>query len=120
MPRKNRDHAGHCQVKRVKIAGVQFAPIPNDIKTNTERVVLWLRRAVRETGAKLVVFPESITTGFHPGMPAEDFHSLLPRSIDTILKPVQKACREAGTYCVFPNLRTRPRENDYSQQRFPD
>lgn len=102
MPRKRGISAGHCQVKRVRIAGVQFAPIPNEIATNTERAVLWFRRAVRETGAQLVVFPESITTGFHPHMPAADFHALLPRSIDSILKPMQKACKEAGTYCVFP------------------
>lgn len=89
-------------VKRVRVAGVQFAPQPNDIALNVEQVIVWMRRAVRQNGSKLVVFPESITTGFNPGMPAEDFYHLLPPRITTILDPVCRVCRELKTYCVLP------------------
>lgn len=92
----------HCQVKKVRVAGVQIAPRPNDIDYNVEKVVAWFRRAVQETDAKLVVFPESVTTGFHPNMPAGDFHDLLPRKMEQILGPVQQVCREMKAYCVLP------------------
>ncbi|MBP7830540.1 MAG: carbon-nitrogen hydrolase family protein [Kiritimatiellae bacterium] len=90
------------RVKRVVVAGVQIAPKPNDILYNLEKVIAWFRRAVRETGAKLVVFPESITTGFHPNLPLDAFHVLLPPRIDTILDPIRKVCREERAYCVLP------------------
>ncbi len=92
----------HCQVKRVCVAGVQIAVRPNDIPHNLEKVVCWFRRAVRETGARLIVFPESITTGFHPNLEPAAFHDLLPRNIESVLAPVRRACREMRAYCVLP------------------
>ena len=90
------------RVKRVTVAGVQVSPRPNDIPYNVEMVISWFRRAVRETDARLVVFPESITTGFHPGMPLEQFHDLLPRRVESMLAPIQQVCREKKSYCVVP------------------
>ncbi len=115
MPRKYEHNEPVCRVKAVQVAGVQIAPRPNDIAYNLEKTITWYRRAVQETGARLVVFPESITTGFHPNMPMEDFHALLPRNIDSILRPVQKACREARAYCVLPTYeRGRERHTIYN------
>lgn len=89
-------------MKRIRVAGVQFAPKPNDFAFNVDQCMHWLRRAVRETGAKLVVFPESITTGFNPAMPAEDFYHLLPRNMLDLLNPLARLCKELKTYCVLP------------------
>lgn len=97
-----KDKPFQCRVKRVVVAGVQIAPRPNDILYNIDKVIAWFRRAVRETGAKIVVFPESITTGFHPNLPLDAFHVLLPPRIDTILAPIRKVCREERAYCVLP------------------
>ena len=87
--------------RRVVIAGAQFAVVPNDIPTNLYRCIYFLRRAVDDVGAKLLVFPESITTGYNPAMPARDLWELLP-STEQMLTPVQKICKELKIHCVLP------------------
>ena len=64
-------------MKEFIAAAVQIAVKPNDINYNLEKVGFWLKTAVKEHNAELVVFPESITTGFAPGMPPEEFYDLL-------------------------------------------
>ncbi|MGD9782595.1 MAG: carbon-nitrogen hydrolase family protein [Kiritimatiellia bacterium] len=88
-------------VRRVVVAGAQFAVVPNEIPTNLYRCVYFLRRAVEDTGAKLLVFPESITTGFNPAMPVRDLYDMLPRT-ETMLTPVQQICKELKIHCVLP------------------
>jgi len=102
MTVRNKNSREVSYVKRVRIAGVQFSPTPNDIALNIEQVVVWMRRAVRQTGARMVVFPESITTGFNPALPPEDFYNRLPRRTSEMLEPVMRICRELKAYCVLP------------------
>ena len=87
--------------RRIVIAGAQFAVVPNDIPTNLYRCIYFLRRAVDDVGAKLLVFPESITTGFNPALKARDLWELLPRT-ETMLTPVQQICKELKIHCVLP------------------
>ena len=86
---------------RVVVAGAQFAVVPNDISTNLYRCVYFLRRAAEDVGAKLLVFPESITTGFNPNLPADALYELLPPT-EAMLKPIQRVCRELKIHCVLP------------------
>ena len=113
-----RKTARDMSMKRVRVAGVQFAPKPNDIQLNIEQVMVWLRRAVRQTGAKLVVFPESITTGFNPAMPAEDFYHLLPKHTSSLLQPICRVCRELRTYCVLPTYERGHKPNNIFNSAF--
>ena len=86
---------------RIVVAGAQFAVVPNDIPTNLYRCIYFLRRAVEDTGAKLLVFPESITTGFNPALPVREFYEMLPRTKE-MLTPVQRICKELKIHCVLP------------------
>lgn len=94
--------------RRVVVAGAQFAVVPNEIPTNLYRCIYFLRRAVEDTGAKLLVFPESITTGFNPAMPMRDFYEMLPATA-TMLTPVQRICRELKIHCVLPTYERGPK-----------
>lgn len=89
-------------VRRAVVAGAQFGAAPNDIPANLDRCIQFLRRAARELGAKLLVFPESITTGFNPAMPVRDFYEFLPRT-EKLLAPIQAVCRELKIHCVLPS-----------------
>ena len=93
--------------RKVRVAGVQFAVVPNDIPANLDRCVHWLRVAKKDVGAELVVFPESITTGFNPAMPAADFRALLPPT-PKLLAPVAQICRELRLHCVLPTYERGP------------
>lgn len=88
-------------VRRVVVAGAQFAVVPNDISSNLYRCIYFLRRAVEDTGARLLVFPESITTGFNPALSSGELYDLLPPT-EAMLTPVQKACKELKIHCVLP------------------
>jgi beta-ureidopropionase len=92
---------------RIVVAGAQFAVVPNDISTNLYRCIYFLRRAVEDTGAKLLVFPESITTGFNPAMSPRDLYEMLPDT-DDMLGPVQRICRELKIHCVLPTYERGP------------
>ena len=98
---KSKKTAKKKGVKRVVVAGAQFGAVPNDIPANLDRCIEFLRRADKETGAKLVVFPESITTGFNPAMGAEEFWEFLPKT-EEMLAPIQNVCRELKIHCVLP------------------
>ena len=89
------------KAERLVVAGAQFAVVPNDIPANLDRCVHFLRRAVEDVGAKLLVFPESITTGYNPAMPVGEFYEWLPRTNDMLL-PIQKICKELKIHCVLP------------------
>ena len=90
-----------------RVAGAQFAVVPNDIPANLDRCIDRLRAAKKDLGARLVVFPESITTGFNPAMSAREFHDFLP-PIDQILAPIQNVCRELKMHCVLPTYERGP------------
>ncbi|NLG35353.1 MAG: carbon-nitrogen hydrolase family protein [Lentisphaerae bacterium] len=87
--------------RHIVVAGAQFAVVPNDISSNLYRCIYFLRRAKEDTGARLLVFPESITTGFNPAMDARELYDMLPDT-DDMLSPVQRACRDLRIHCVLP------------------
>lgn len=90
-----------------RVAGAQFAVVPNDIPANIDLCIQHLRTAAKDVGARLLVFPESITTGFNPAMSAREFHDFLP-PVEQILAPVQAVCRELKIHCVLPTYERGP------------
>ena len=83
--RRSGSGAGRCRGRRLAVrtetarlmraftaAAVQVQPQPGpltaaSIAANVEHCVDWVRDCVRESGAELVVLPETCTTGFTPG-----------------------------------------------------
>lgn len=95
-------------------AAVQVAPVPGplsaeSVERNTTRAVDWARRCVQATGAELVVLPESVTTGFTPGVPAGRLWDLVSAVPGPVTDPFAKAAAElrihlvAGTYVRGPD-----------------
>ncbi|MBF8984213.1 carbon-nitrogen hydrolase family protein [Lutibacter sp. B2] len=83
-------------------ACVQIAVEPNNIKVNIDKVCHWLKRAKKEYEAELVVFPETITTGFTPNMPMEEFYEMLEPIPGGHTEKVQKLAKELGIHVVLP------------------
>ncbi len=95
-------------MQRFTLACAQFAVKPMAVRENIEKAAAWIERAVKENGAKLVVLPETVTTGFTPGVPVE----ALWEAVDTLpgpsLAPVIKAAQGLGTFVVFPTYERGP------------
>ncbi|ABR46916.1 Nitrilase/cyanide hydratase and apolipoprotein N-acyltransferase [Alkaliphilus metalliredigens QYMF] len=83
-------------------ACVQIAIKPNEIQRNIEKAAYWLERAAKEYEAELVVFPESITTGFSPNMTVDAFYEILEPIPGRHTRDIQKLAKELGTHVVFP------------------
>jgi len=89
-------------MKEFIAAAVQIAVKPNDINYNLEKIGFWLKTAVKEYGAELVVFPESITTGFAPGMPPEEFYDLLNYVPGPETDQIGALARELKVHVILP------------------
>lgn len=89
-------------MKEFITAAVQIAVKPNDTNYNLEKIGFWLKAAVKEHGAELVVFPESITTGFAPGMPPEEFYDLLNYIPGPETDKIGALAKELKVHVVLP------------------
>jgi len=89
-------------------ACAQFAVTPLAVRENVEKAVYWIERAVRETGAQLVVLPETATTGFTPGIPVEALWDLVDTLPGALTAPIAEAARRLAVYVVFPTYERGP------------
>lgn len=83
-------------------AAVQIAITPNDVSANIDKAAEWLGRAVEEHSAQLIVFPESVTTGFNPNMSAEELYDLVDTVDGRLTQPICEQAKKWGVYVVWP------------------
>ncbi|RME07796.1 MAG: carbon-nitrogen hydrolase family protein [Anaerolineae bacterium] len=95
-------------MKEFVAACVQIASAPNDVQGNIEKGVAWLEQAVKEHEAELVVFPETVTTGFVTGLEPEALWELVDDAPGRITAEIQKAARSLGVHVVWPSYRRGP------------
>jgi beta-ureidopropionase len=95
-------------MKRFIASCVQIAITPNAVKENLEKVETWLEMAVRQHRAELVVFPETVTTGFSPGLSAEELWELVDAIPGSITAPIARAARDLGVHVVLPTYERGP------------
>jgi predicted amidohydrolase len=87
-------------------AAVQLAPssaplTAESIAANTERACELTRQCVAGTGAELVVLPESVTTGFTPGVESEQLWDLVSELPGPVLEPFTALAAELGIHLVL-------------------
>ncbi|MEE8121314.1 MAG: carbon-nitrogen hydrolase family protein [Anaerolineales bacterium] len=92
-------------MKEFVAACIQIAITPNDVQANVAKGVSWLKKAVSENEAELVVFPETVTTGYETGLDAEGLWELVDEAPGLITQGVQEAADELGVYVVWPSYR---------------
>jgi beta-ureidopropionase len=89
-------------------ACVQIAVTPCDVRANVDKAVVWLERAARDHDADLVVFPETVTTGFVTGLDAAALWDLVDDLPGRTTRDVQAAARALGVHVVWPTYRRGP------------
>jgi len=95
-------------MKEFTAACVQIAITPNDVQANLDKGITWLEKAVAEYEAELVLFPETVTTGFVTGLSAEELWELVDEAPGRITHDMQKAARSLGVHVVWPSYRRGP------------
>jgi predicted amidohydrolase len=88
-------------------AALQLAPASGPltaegVKANVEAALDLARRCVDATGATLVVAPETVTTGFAPGLDAAGLWDLLGPIPGPLTDPAQALAAELGVLLVWP------------------
>lgn len=88
------------------VAALQLAPSPQPLTTETIRqnsaaAADWVARCVQESGAELVVLPETASTGFTPGCGPEELWDLVSEVPGPVTEPLQEAARAAGVHLVW-------------------
>ncbi|MCD6413487.1 MAG: carbon-nitrogen hydrolase family protein [Elusimicrobia bacterium] len=90
-------------MKEFVACAIQMYVVPNNVKKNTERAIRLLEEAKKFHNPNLIVFQETVSTGFCPGLSAEK----LLQIVDTIpgkqIKPIQTAARKNRVYVVWPS-----------------
>jgi predicted amidohydrolase len=87
------------------VAAVQVAPSSEPLSAasiagNIERAVERARECVAATGAELVVLPESVTTGFTPGVGADELWDLVSALPGPVIEPFMVAAADLGVHLV--------------------
>ena len=95
-------------MQQFTIACAQFAITPMAVRENVQKAVAWIERAVQETDAKLIVLPETVTTGFTPGCSAEELWERVDTLPGAMTEPVAATARKLGVYVVFPTYERGP------------
>ena len=89
-------------MQRFTAACAQFAISPMDTSQNIALAERWTRRAAAETGASLVVLPETVTTGFTPCSGPAELWDIVDTMPGRLSEPLQRVAQELGIYLVFP------------------
>jgi predicted amidohydrolase len=92
-------------MKEFLAACVQIAITPNDVQANVAKGVTWLRKAVSEYQADLVVFPETVTTGYDTALTPQELWDLVDEAPGRITQDIQTAAKELGVHVVWPSYR---------------
>jgi len=92
-------------VRAFTAAAIQLAPLPGPltpetVKGNLSKAAEWVERCVDATGADLVVLPESVTTGFTPGVGAEELWDLVSPVPGPVTEPLQEVASRLRTHLV--------------------
>ena len=92
-------------MKEFVAACVQIAITPNDVEANLAKGLSWLEKAVHEYEAELVVFPETVTTGYETGLDAGQLWDLVDEAPGRITQAIQAKAKELGVHVVWPSYR---------------
>ncbi len=84
------------------LAGVQIAVTPNDPDKNIQKIVKWLNLAAEDCNPDLIVFPETITTGFATGLSKDDLWDLVDTIPGRFTDRISEEAQRLNKHVVLP------------------
>ena len=93
-------------MKAITAAALQVRPIAAPLTTetiaaNVSHCVEWVRRCAVETGADLIVLPETCTTGFDPAIGPQELWHLVEELPGRQCAPLHEVAAELGVHLVY-------------------
>jgi predicted amidohydrolase len=78
------------------------------VQLNVDKGIAWLEKAVRQHQADLVVFPETVTTGYETGLEPAELWDLVDEVPGHTTCDIQEAAKSLGAHVVWPSYRRGP------------
>ncbi|CAB4695895.1 MAG: carbon-nitrogen hydrolase family protein [Actinobacteria bacterium] len=100
-------------MKTFVAAAIQIAPVagelsPSSIDANITKAISFIERCVADTGASLVVLPETVSTGFSPGCTPEELWDLVDVFPGRLTSPIQEVAKRLGIHIVHATYERGP------------
>ncbi len=100
-------------MKTFVAAAIQIAPVagelsPSSIDANITKAISFIERCVADTGASLVVLPETVSTGFSPGCTPEELWDLVDVFPGRLTSPIQEVAKRLGVHIVHATYERGP------------
>jgi predicted amidohydrolase len=92
-------------MKEFVAACAQISITPNQPQQNIAKCLVWLKKAVSEYQAELIVFPETVTTGFDTGLSPAELWDLVDDVPGKLTVDIQAGAKELGVHVVWPTYR---------------
>jgi predicted amidohydrolase len=92
-------------MKEFTAACVQISIEPNQPQKNITKCLKWLDKAVSEYEADLIVFPETVTTGFDTALSLEELWEMVDDVPGKLTEEIQEAAKKLGVHVVWPTYR---------------
>lgn len=88
-------------MKDVRVVGIQIAIEPNKPDENIEKMIKWMYRAKNDYNPELIVFAETITTGFQTALNPNDLWDLVDTIPGRFTKRIGEVAKELDVYVCF-------------------
>lgn len=88
-------------MKEITVCGIQIESKPCDIEYNIDNSIVWIEKCVEQYFPKLVVFPETVTTGFNTGLSAKKLNSLVDKIPGKTTEKITQAAKKYKTYVIW-------------------
>ncbi len=89
-------------MKRFKVCSIQMSSESQIPDENIEKAIDWLRVAIKEYNPDLIVFPETVTTGFNPGVSKGELWKMLDKIPGRLTKRICEEAKKYKKYIVWP------------------
>ncbi len=100
--------------KDIIVCGAQIESITADIDANLKKGAEWIARCVDEYSADLVVFPETITTGFSTGLSPKKLNRLVDEIPGKTTESIAAAARKNKTHVIWTTYERGPDNKVYN------
>ena len=89
-------------MRKFKLCGIQLSSESVKSEKNIEKALKFLERAVSSYDPDIIIFPETVTTGFNPGLSAKELWNHIDRIPGRLTYKICKAARDYKRYIIWP------------------
>ncbi len=88
-------------MKNITVCGIQIEIKPCDIDFNIKKSISWIEKCIENHNPDLIVFPETVSTGFNTGLSAKELNGLVDKIPGETTDDIAKTAKENKVHIVW-------------------